>query len=93
MMHHQADIPWFVFIPFVIPLGFTIYWFYLMWTKPEKWVEYFMNKPYRWMGLQVTIIDREKFRKITRIYTAIPIFAAIMGLLAALVALSVHHKI
>jgi hypothetical protein len=82
--------PWLVLVPSFIFLVIIISWFYLMLTKPEQWVEWFLNKPYKMMGLQVTIVDKERFRKVTRIYATIPIFAGLIGLVAAILACSIH---
>jgi len=91
-MTHPQHIPWFVFIPFIIGMGLVIVWFYLMLTKPEQWLEWFVNKPYRWWGLQVSIVNKERFRKATRLYALLPVLAALIGLTAALIALWLSHK-
>ena len=91
MTHPVHHVPWFVFIPFFIGMGFVITWFYLMLVKPELWLEWFLNRPYRWWGLQVTIVDKERFKKATRFYAMIPVIGAVAGLLGVLIALLSHH--
>jgi hypothetical protein len=85
-MSNTGDFPWLVLVPMSIFLVILIASFYMMWAKPEQWVEWFISKPYAFMGLQVKIVDLERFRKVTRIYSSIPIFLAIIGLIAAVIA-------
>ncbi len=66
--------------------------FYLMLAKPELWLEWFVNRPYRWWGLQVTMVDKKRFLKATRTYALIPIVFAIIGLLVS-VFICFHRRI
>jgi hypothetical protein len=83
-MIHTEQLLWIVFIPLIITVGIVAVMFYLMLFKTDLWLEWFVNKPYRWWGLQVTIVDKERFRKATHTYAMIPLLMAILGILASL---------
>lgn len=78
-------IPSFVCILFIITAGLVVFCFYLMLCKPEQWLEWFVNRPYRWWGLQVSIVNKERFYRVTRFYAMIPIVMAIIGLVVVLI--------
>jgi hypothetical protein len=74
-----------------ITLIFIFVMFYLMIAKPELWLEWFVNRPYRLWGLQVSIVDKVRFRKATRFYALVPIVMAMLGLLASIF-ICLRHK-
>ncbi len=82
-MSTHESMPWFVW-GIVSLFGVAwVGWVYLMLARPEQWVEGFYNKPYRWCGLRLTIVDKNRFRRVARIYAAIPFLAALLALLVA----------
>jgi len=83
---------WIIAILMTITLIIVITMFYLMLVKPDLWLEWFVNRPYRWWGMQVKIVDQERFRKATRYYAAIPILFAFIALLVSLF-ICFHRKI
>ncbi len=68
---------------------FGIFWLwvsFLMMARPQRYVEWFLNKPYRWCGLQISIVDEQRFKRIARFYLVLPFLFGGLGLMVALVA-------
>ena len=87
---HNGNIPAFVEIILVIIGIFWCVMIYLMLFNQKLWLEWFVNKPYRQWGLQVTIIDEARFKRMLYIYACVPFVFGIIGLIAAMTC-TAHH--
>ena len=66
-MSEPEPAPWFIWF-FLVPfIGLWFWYVYLMLIRPASWVEWFLAKPYRTMGVSVTVVDEKKLRSRTRI--------------------------
>ena len=66
-MPHAEPMPAVALVFFVI---FFMFWFwhaYLLLTRPNRWMEWFMAWSWRPFGLKVSIENEQKFRKRTRL--------------------------
>ncbi len=62
----------------------AVIWFgqaYLMLAKPERWVEWFLTRPWGPLGVSVTIDDPVRLRRMTRRYGMV--FAVVGGTVLA----------
>ena len=91
-MQGREAMPWPVVVFFLAFGTFWIWMAYLMLVKPKQYVEWFLNKPYRWWGLQVSIVDERRFKRWSRIYAFFPCTAALIGLLVAVGVSLLQHR-
>jgi len=87
-MTESGDVPWFAWVLFML---FGVFWIgclALMLIRPRKWVEWFLDRPYRWMGLKVIMVDEQCFRKVTRFYIALILLGALIGTIAVILAMA-----
>ncbi len=82
---------WPVWIIMIVFAGFWVWCVYLMTCKPKQWVEWYLNKFYRCMGLEVVIIDEKRLRKIGMLYVMVPVLFAFIGLVTALLVPLLKH--
>ena len=59
--------PWFVWIFIAVFFGIWFWNVYLMLFRPASWIEWFLAKPYRGMGVSVSVVDGKKLRSRTRL--------------------------
>ena len=75
--HHTIPVfVWWMLLVFGVGVALR---FYMMLFRPELWLEWFVNRPYRLWGLRVIIEDPARFRKASHRYAVLPAVLALIG--------------
>ena len=62
----------------VVAIGFA-YW---VWRSPMQWLEWFVRRPYRGWGLNIVVVDEDKFRRACRRLALLYVGFCIMAVVA-----------
>ena len=41
---------------------------YMLWVRPRRFIEWFLSRPYRAWGVQVTVVDENRLKRAARIF-------------------------